>query len=256
MRRRKNRFDDFFKEAHYIALKNDLYNYRLRKLAVSRYLLHGQKLKAVVEIGCGISPLSNHARRTVFTDLSFQALSVLKHIQNHGEYVVADGCHLPFKSRVFSHVISSEVLEHIPDDRPAIAEMARIVTHSGKLVITFPHRKCYYSFDDQYVGHFRRYEIGEIEKRLKRTGIQIEKIEKILGPLEKIAMLAAVALYQRLYRWVGQNSIKAPACLNLLAEKFFHSANTLFMVPAWMEARILPVSFATVLMIVGRQKRM
>jgi ubiquinone/menaquinone biosynthesis C-methylase UbiE len=248
---KENRFDDFFKEQQYVALKNDLYNYRLRKSAVSRYLLHTQKSRVIIEIGCGISPVSSHTNRTVFTDLSFRALVVLKRVQNYGDYVVADGCHLPFKSGVFSHAISSEVLEHIPDDRPAMAEMARVVMRSGKLVITVPHRKCYYARDDRYVGHFRRYEIGEMETRFKRNGFQIEKIEKVLGPLEKITMITAVILYERLQKRLRQRSPKAPAYLECHVQKLFHLANTLFMVPVWMEARIMPVSFATVLMIIG-----
>ena len=212
-RRTKNRFADFFKDRHYVALKNDLYNYRLRKSAVSRYLSHTHKRSLIIELGSGMSLVSRHPGRTVFTDLSFQALSELKRIQHHGEYVAADCCNLPFKSGVFSHAISSEVLEHISDDWSAVGEMARIVTQSGKLVITFPHRKCYYASDDRYVGHFRRYEIGEIEKRLSKNGFQIEKIEKVLGPLEKLAMIGLVFLYERLPKGPGRGGSGAPVYL-------------------------------------------
>ena len=249
----KNRFDDFFKEQNYVTLKNDLYNYRLRRSAVTRYL-NTQNPRVILETGSGISPVSSHYDRTVFTDLSFQALSVLKHINADGEYVVADCCNLPFRSSVFSHVISSEVLEHIPDDRPALMEMARVVKQSGQLIITFPHRRCYYSLDDRYVGHFRRYEIEEMEIRLESNGFHIKKIEKILGPLEKLAMITAVSFYAMLRKRIGKRNAEASFFLKHMFPKIFQLANTLFMAPVWIEAKILPASFATVLMIIGSRK--
>jgi ubiquinone/menaquinone biosynthesis C-methylase UbiE len=252
-RNAKNRFDDFFKEQNYVALKNDLYNYRLRKSAVSRYL-DTQKPRIILETGSGISPVSSHYDRTVFTDLSFRALSVLKHINANGEYVVADCCNLPFKARVFSHAISSEVLEHIPDDRPALMEMARVAKQSGQLVITFPHRRCYYSRDDRYVGHFRRYEIEEMEIRLKSNGFHIKKIERVLGPLEKLAMITAVSIYAMLQKRLGKMNKKKSSFLKYPFGKIFRWVNTLFMAPVWIEAKILPASFATVLMIIGSRK--
>ena len=98
-----------------------------------------------------------------------------------------------------------------------------------------------------------RIEIGEIERRLSKNGFQIEKIEKVLGPLEKLAMIGLVFLYARLPKGPGRVGPGAPVYLKYLFEKLFYLANTLFMAPVWVEARILPVSFATVLMIVGRQ---
>ncbi len=249
----KNRFDDFFKESNYVALKNGLYNYRLRRRSVSRYL-HRQQTRTILETGSGLSPVSNKTGQTVYTDLSFEALMVLKRFNPGGRYVAADCCRLPFKSNVFSHAISSEVLEHIPDDRAAVKEMARVVTQAGELVITFPHRKCYFARDDRYVKHYRRYEIEEMERLLKNSGFRIVEMEKVLGPIEKAVMLAAVFIYEILRKNSRPGNQNVSPRLRYFLEKAFRWINTLVMAPVWLEARSLPVAFAAVLMIVGRRK--
>ena len=92
---------------------------------------------------------------------------------------------LPFKSKVFSHAISSEVLEHLSDDRHAIKEIARVLKPSGHFIVTFPHKKFYFAMDDRFVGHFRRYEINEMTDRLRDAGFRPMTIQKILGkPLD------------------------------------------------------------------------
>ena len=45
---------------------------------------------------------------------------------------------LPFPDGAFDRVIASEVLEHIPDDRAAIAELARVLRPGGTLAVTVP----------------------------------------------------------------------------------------------------------------------
>ncbi len=249
-----NRFEYFFRQTNYALLKNLLYNYRLRRAAVSRYL-QTQRTRVILEAGCGLSPVSNQYGRTVFMDLSFQGLAVLKHLNNAGAYVVADcGC-LPFKSGVFSHSVSSEVLEHIPADGQAIAELGRVTQPGGRLVVTFPHRKAYYAYDDRYVGHFRRYERPEMEQLLTENGFKIENVQKVLGPLEKVAMMTAVFIYESLQKKAGRKNGDRPIWFQYAVQTVFGFANSVFMAVVWLEAKLLPVSLATVLMMVGHRRR-
>ncbi|MEA3428219.1 MAG: hypothetical protein U9Q84_03140 [Thermodesulfobacteriota bacterium] len=48
-----NRFQDFFEESKYTLLKNYLYNYRLRKMAVEKSLQH-ENIKLILEVGQSI----------------------------------------------------------------------------------------------------------------------------------------------------------------------------------------------------------
>ena len=120
-----NRFQDFFKENQYTALKNFLYNYQIRKLAIEKNL-KSENIELILEVGSGISPVMMRSRDIIYSDLSFEAMQLLKHAFGKGYYVVADAIRLPFKSETFSHAISSEVLEHLWDDQQAIKEIVRV----------------------------------------------------------------------------------------------------------------------------------
>ena len=138
-------FQQFFKEEKYLSLKNYLYNYLLRKRAVEKCLKNDHR-SLMLEIGSGISPLVADTGNIVYSDISFEAISILKQTQPKGYYVVADGTHLPFKTNTYSHVICSEVLEHVESDRQMIAEIFRTLKKpQGFLIVTIPHRKRYFA---------------------------------------------------------------------------------------------------------------
>ena len=184
----ENRFEDFFGDEKYVALKNGLYNYLLRKRAVERAVRDEAK-GVVLEVGSGLSPVLTSWDRTVYSDLSFAALARLRRLHGKGHYVVADGMNLPFKAGIFSHVIASEVLEHLEDDRKALREIAGVLAPGGGLVVTFPHRRFYFANDDRFVHHHRRYEQDGMQSRLLEAGFDTVSVRKILGPLEKITMM-------------------------------------------------------------------
>jgi len=51
----------------------------------------------------------------------------------------ADAQNLPCKDRVFTHIICSEVLEHVLNPSTAISEMARVLKTEGTVVISIPN---------------------------------------------------------------------------------------------------------------------
>ena len=200
-----NCFQAFFREEKYILLKNYLYNYLLRKMAVENNIKN-EKAELILEVGSGISPMMTKTHRIIYTDLSFTAIRVLKQTHKKGWHVVADGTMLPFKVGVFSHTVCSEVLEHIPNDKTVIQELARVMKPKGRLIITFPHRKFYFGIDDRFVGHYRRYEILEMENKLKEYGLKPISVKKILGPLEKVTMCIVVICFSMIQKLRPQES--------------------------------------------------
>jgi SAM-dependent methyltransferase len=177
-------------------------------------------------------------------------MQFLKHSYGKGYYVVADGMSLPFKSGVFSHAVSSEVLEHLRDDRRAIKEIARVMKPWGCFIVTFPHRKFYFAMDDRFVGHFRRYEISEMVHRLKDAGFRPMTIQKVLGPLEKVTMCFAVFCFS-IIQHLNFEKVKASPRSKLgdIFSWVFKWANQCYMVLAWLDARIVPRALSTVLLI-------
>ena len=248
-----NRFADLFKEGRYVTLKNYLYNYLLRKRAIAKCL---QQLSpaSILEVGSGISPVVTKFKHIVYSDLSYEAIKILKQTQKTGYYVVADGTHLPFKSNGFSHIICSEVLEHLENDLQALKEMARTLKQpTGNLIITVPHRKCYFSNDDYFVKHQRRYELSEIESRLRVSGLVPVQMQKVLGPLEKVTMILVVFLFTIIQKHRPDRKIKkkkdwAFPFITLFAF-IFKWMNLFYQGYVWLDAKIMPRSFSSVILI-------
>ncbi len=250
-----NRFDDFFEDPAYLALKNSLYNYRVRKRAI-RESLPGPSDGMTLEVGSGISPICRATDRTVFTELSFAALRVLRDAQRSGHYVVADATRLPFKPGVFRRAVCSEVLEHIKDDRGAVREMTSALEPGGRLVVTFPHRQDFYAVDERFVGHHRRYDLADMTTLLRESGFRSLAVAKVLGPLEKLTMGATAALLARLssaaVRGVYPRSRPSPPD-GLV--KAFGLLNRLYAGLARVDARVWPARLASVLLIVAEKQK-
>jgi len=255
-KKRSSSFQIFFGDDQYLHLKNHLYNYRLRKRAVQKCFT-GEHPGMILEVGSGISPVMTSAKRMVYSDISPQAVGILKKNLPHGRLVVADCMHLPFRPGVFTHVIASEVIEHLEDDYGALHEMARVLRNQGRIVLTFPHKKAYFAVDDRLVGHFRRYEIREMEDMLNDSFCRIILRGKVLGVLEKCIMIPAAVMYLFLKRrgaGKGDEAGKAYShLLRLPLLRIFRWMNTLIMGVAWMDARVMPFFMASVVIIMAEK---
>jgi SAM-dependent methyltransferase len=250
----ENRFQEFFGDDRYIGLKNYLYNYLLRRKAVGK-AMKGEKQLRVLEVGSGLSPVTDAGRHVIYSDLSFLALSTLKLSHGGGGHVVANAENLPFRTGTFSHVVSSEVLEHLPDDQVAIAEMVRVMNSSGCLVITFPHGRYYFAWDDRFVKHYRRYDLSDMLDLLENAGLRPILVRKVLGPLEKVTMCIAVVCFSVLQKWrseeCGPASSPAPRGFT---STLFKWGNRAFSHVALLDAFIVPRCLSTVLLIKGVKK--
>ena len=245
-------FQQLFKKDSYIILKNYLYNYLLRRRAVTKSFFK-EIPDWILEIGSGISPLITSFGHTVYSDLSVDAIGLLKRNQRHGYYVVADGMHLPFKSSVFSHSICSEVLEHIEHDWKVLKELARILNKdSGCLIITVPHRKRYFANDDLFVKHYRRYELAEIKNRLRSAGFKPIYLSKVLGPLEKITMSLVVYIYSIIQKHQLSGGISGTVrnhrFMNIFVS-FFKWTNLFYKGFVWLDAKMMPLSLSSIILI-------
>lgn len=58
-----------------------------------------------------------------------------------------DACRLPFDTGTFAAVVCSEVLEHIEEDALALAEIFRVLTPGGLLLVSVPHKRYPFLWD-------------------------------------------------------------------------------------------------------------
>ncbi len=133
--------------------------------------------------------------------------------------VQGDALHLPFADGAFDRVIASEVLEHIPDDVAAMAELARVLRPGGTMAVTVPRmgpEVINWTLSDEYHdvpgGHVRIYRRSVLEARLSSTGLEPTGahhahglhapywwLRCLVGPTNETN--PAVAAYHRLLVW-------------------------------------------------------
>ena len=83
---------------------------------------------------------------------------------------------LPYEDSYFDAVISSSVLEHVPNDYESLKELHRIIKKNGYLIITFlPNHLSYTEFLARTFrngdgAHQRIYSLNQIKKLLLHTG--------------------------------------------------------------------------------------
>ncbi len=147
----------------YLACHSDLLRHRRRVLHTAPEPCLEPRLRAV------------HGRGYVSVDAF-----------NPAADVQADLRDLPFADGAFDALISSHVLEHIPDDAPALAELGRAVRRGGRAVIMVPLAPDAPTYEDASIDtpegrnaafghpfHFRIYG-GDIVDRLAKAGFRAE----------------------------------------------------------------------------------
>lgn len=139
----------------------------------------------VLEVGSGIGNLSiffADCRRVCLTDISETYLSLLKErFENHPNVSVHQwdlGSDPPeaLKPGAFDTVICLNVLEHIEDDRAALARMRGLLKPSGRLALLVPAHAFLYNGFDEALGHYRRYGKAGLRRLLEESGFRVLKI--------------------------------------------------------------------------------
>ncbi|MDQ1250468.1 MAG: hypothetical protein QG597_4847 [Actinomycetota bacterium] len=149
----------------------------------------------VIDVGCGAGRHSFEAYRrgadVIAFDQNAEELAavdtMLVAMGEAGEapasakaqVVVGDALALPYPDASFDAVIASEILEHIPDDDTAIAELARVLRPGGRLAVTvprwLPERICWALSDEYHAnegGHIRIYRADLLREKLEATGLR------------------------------------------------------------------------------------
>ncbi|MGZ4470121.1 MAG: class I SAM-dependent methyltransferase [Nocardioidaceae bacterium] len=92
-----------------------------------------------------------------------------------------DALQLPFADGEFDRVVAAEVLEHIPADEQAIAELVRVLRPGGTIAVTVPRwlpEKICWALSDAYHevegGHVRIYTGDELVAKLTSAGLSYD----------------------------------------------------------------------------------
>lgn len=91
----------------------------------------------VLDVGCGSSKIIADLPEAIGVDLRFDKLNFMR--QHHNKLLQGNGMKLPFADASFDCVISSQVIEHIPDENGRhLDELTRVLKPGGILVLGTP----------------------------------------------------------------------------------------------------------------------
>ncbi len=89
------------------------------------------------------------------------------------ELLLADVTSLPFADGSVDAIVSANLLEHVPDDGAALAQIARVLRPGGLAAIIVPAGPGLYDYYDRYLEHERRYGRHELAYLARRAGLHI-----------------------------------------------------------------------------------
>jgi SAM-dependent methyltransferase len=119
----------------------------------------------------------------------------------------------------FDLIGSFDVIEHIEDDKAALAGIARCLRPGGKFVMTVPAHQWLWSEHDRVNHHHRRYSRAELEALFAGSPLKLEKIGYLNSLLFPVAVAARLA--GRLSGKDDGDDTLPPAPVNAVLEKVF-----------------------------------
>ena len=124
-----------------------------------------------LEVGPGLRPRLPVAG-TDFLDASAPAAAALA--RAGGRAVQGSAACLPYPDAAFRLLVALDVIEHVEDDRAALAELARVAAPGAALLLSVPLDPGRWSRFDETVGHCRRYRAETLVAALAGLGFAVE----------------------------------------------------------------------------------
>jgi SAM-dependent methyltransferase len=150
---------------------------------------------SVIDVGCGAGRHAFEAYRRGAEVIAFDQNAgdlndvdaILQAMKEQGEapasakaeVVKGDALELPYPDGTFDCVIASEILEHVPEDDRAIAELIRVLKPGGSLAVTvprwLPEKVCWLLSDEYHAnegGHVRIYRATALRDKIMSHGLR------------------------------------------------------------------------------------
>lgn len=103
---------------------------------------------------------------------------------------------LPYDDGRFELILATDVIEHLDDDRRALAELRRVAAPGARLVLTVPAYSWLWSEHDVSMHHRRRYTLSRLQERVAAAGWQPVVRSYFFSAL--LPAVAAVRMVRRL----------------------------------------------------------
>lgn len=136
-----------------------------------------------LELGAGIGNISEHFLKTKDFMITEVDPRLLRHLRKR----FAKKCKVskfdlnrspsPRLRQRYRTVFAVNVFEHIKSDVAAMRNCRVLLRNKGKLILLVPAKKFAYTKLDKNLGHYRRYEPGELSQKLKQAGYTVESVK-------------------------------------------------------------------------------
>lgn len=146
----------------------------MRHVAAYRFLAPRVEGLRVLDAGAGegygAAMLARHAGSVVAVDNVAEVVEHGRASYPGVRFAEGELSDLPLADRSVDAVVALQVLEHLRDPRPALAEIARVLAPGGRLWLATPNRL---TFPPGNPFHFREYTAGELVETLaQRFAVQ------------------------------------------------------------------------------------
>lgn len=151
----------------------------------------------ILDVGCGMGSTLKALEdlgEAVGADISEEALAACRRRGCRDVRLIGEQG-LPFAEGEFDAVLSLDVLEHIEDDRGALAEYLRVTKPGGILLLTVPAYRWLWSAHDDINHHRRRYLRRPLADLLLGAGWKIERLSYFCSYL--FPLVASVRIMTR-----------------------------------------------------------
>ena len=133
----------------------------------------------VLDAGCGwgttLEGLEGRGYRVVGADISRRALLEL---DRTGRELAELDLNQPLPDGIepFDAVLALDVIEHLDDDRGAVARLGELARRGGVVVVSVPALPDLFTEFDAIQGHRRRYVPGRLREAFEGSGLDLERV--------------------------------------------------------------------------------
>lgn len=145
-----------------------------------------------LDVGCGLRPYESYFPVGSYVGVDIEVSGRDPKLKAPDYYY--DGRILPFPDGSFEGVISTQVLEHVPDPRSLLSEMHRVIKPGGSLIVSLPF--VWQEHEEPY--DFFRFTSFGLTELLKQTDFEVDSITKDTGAIETLAVALNVYIVHNL----------------------------------------------------------
>lgn len=187
-------------ESSYFAVEDRHWWFRARRDMIRRLLSRhrlGTQAK-ILDVGCAGGALIRNLHGAGYADVAGIDISdrAVARCRSLGLDQVsrADAARLQFGDAEFDAVIASDILEHLPDERQALAEWRRVLKPNGLLLVFVPAFRFLWSRRDDANHHYRRYQRATLDAAVIGAGFTKERSSywncALFGPVAAVLTLS------------------------------------------------------------------